>query len=239
MRYHGIDISHHNSPDWDLVSQTSQFAICRATYGTAKDRKVDRHVRDAQNHGMKFGLYHFFRASRSVNDQLQAFIDVANSVGYGLGDIWPCLDLEDDVKDHLDPTWNERAKKLYDGLVKVFGGCIVYITQRDWKRLGEPSWVLLSSLWVAHWNVTRPAAPGGAAWVMWQYKVGPYRQQHEPFARGALDHDWATELLRIGLPGQAPTLPPVDPRGPVVKVDWDAHYRDRHKQVMSLDSDDD
>ena len=61
----GIDISHWQDADkinWAKLRETHQFVICRAAYGTMRDREVVDHVRHARRQAFNIGLYHFFRA---------------------------------------------------------------------------------------------------------------------------------------------------------------------------------
>jgi hypothetical protein len=100
---------------------------------------------------------------------------VAWSCKVGSGDIIPALDIEDDLTAKLDPSWSEKASAVIDGLMIEFGDAMVYITQRDFGRLGKPAWVLDRPLWVAHYtNAAAPATPGDKPFTIWQRRVGPF-----------------------------------------------------------------
>lgn len=222
-RSHGVDVSHHQSPDsvpWKHVAMESSFAYVRATYGTAKDRATAKHVERARGVGMRVGLYHFFRMVQNITDQLRALKEQAEACAYGVGDLAPVLDIEDDPKvADVAPAWSESAAQVASAIRAHFGECVVYITQRDWGRLGRPRWVLDRPLWVAHWtSAEKPATPGGRPWALWQYRVGPYVAGgpggvHAP---QALDHNWATEPLPVcsaaGPPGAQLAYEPVPTR---------------------------
>ncbi len=181
-RMYGCDVSHYQSTKapggvpWSLLAQTARFVIVRATYGTFRDPAMVDHVRAARAVGMKVGLYHFFRPTQSVDAQLAAFCAQALACGLRAGDIAPALDLEDDPKvSEISPAWEAPAREMIDRLVANFGEAMVYITQRDFGRMGKPSWILDRPLWTAHYTgAPKPATPGNKACAIWQHRVGPY-----------------------------------------------------------------
>lgn len=177
---YGVDVSHHQRHglvDWRHISQGSQFAICRATYGEAQDREVLNHYEDARSHGLITGLYHFFRPSQPVDKQIAAFDRVAQKVELGPGDIYPFLDIEMDpfpTKQHVEASWNDGCLQFVEAIEALYGGCGVYCNLADWVRLGSPQWVLERPIWAANWTrEDEPLAPGGK-WDIWQHRVGPY-----------------------------------------------------------------
>jgi len=181
---YGIDVSHYQSTvapggvPWSLLRQSGcEFAMVRACYGTSRDERAVEHVRNARAVGMAVGLYHFFRISQPVTDQLAAFCAQALACGIRVGDIAPAVDIEDDGRTgpKIDPSWSDAAEVFTGGLVANFGEALVYITQRDFGRLGKPAWVLDRPLWVAHYTgAAKPATPSGADWAIWQHRVGPW-----------------------------------------------------------------
>jgi len=180
---YGVDLSKYQSTQapggvpWSLLAQTCEFAIIRATYGTYRDSATVAHVRAARAVGMRVGLYHFFRATQSVDEQLAAFCAQALMCGYRVGDICPALDIEDDPKvSDVSPAWEQSARAMADGLVANFGEALIYITQRDFGRMGKPAWVLERPLWTAHYcSALKPATPGNKPCAIWQHRVGPYQ----------------------------------------------------------------
>lgn len=177
----GIDVSHFQAPaapagvPWSTIAQKCSFAIVRATYGSAKDASAVEHVKRARAAGLKVGLYAFFRSTLSVSEQLDAFCAQALACGVGKGDIAPALDIEDDLTAKLELAWEPLARTFVDGLLSEFGEAMVYITQRDFGRLGQPSWVLDRPLWTAHYTTAaKPATPGNKPCAIWQRAVGPY-----------------------------------------------------------------
>ena len=133
------------------------------------------HAKGARAAGLKIGLYAFFRSTLTVSEQLDAFCSQAIACGVGKGDIAPALDVEDDLTAKLDPSWEPLARAFVDGLMSEFGEAMVYITQRDFVRLGSPAWVLTRPLWTAHYTqAAKPATPGNKPFAIWQRTVGPY-----------------------------------------------------------------
>jgi len=204
---HGIDVSHHNRPDWSAIGRTSHFVWCRATYGTMRDRLVASHVSGARQAGLRVGLYHFYRPSQDAGDQADAFLSVCDGVGIGYGDLAHALDVEADTSPTLQPVrsdWEPGVRLLADRLSQDAGRpCVIYTTQREWRMLGNPGWLADHPLWIAHWiGVKEPAVPPGTHWSIHQFRVGLYdpwadQPKDGPSTPGALDHDRARQPLPI------------------------------------------
>jgi lysozyme len=179
----GIDVSHHQNPAslaWSDFGSRAQFCIARACYGTMRDRAFPEHVRFARAAGLRVGAYLFFRPSQPVDAQLATFREACLAAGYGRAeDIVPVLDFEDDTeKRPITPADAPLAEQLAGRLYITFGSRpLVYITQRDWGRVGKPAWVLDYPLWVAHYAAPsrkEPATPNGAPYAIWQHRVGRF-----------------------------------------------------------------
>ena len=224
-RITGIDVSHYQSTKapggmpWSLLAQTCRFAIVRATYGTFRDPSAVEHVRAARTVGMQIGLYHFFRVGQPITDQMAAFCAQALACGYRVGDILPALDIEDDPKvAQVSLSWDTAARAMADGLAANFGDVLLYITQRDFGRMGKPAWVLDRPLWTAHYTgAPKPATPGNKPCAIWQHRVGPYQAdgQGGAFKPMVLDQNRADSLLPLctRVPGATGSTPP-PPMGP-------------------------
>lgn len=224
---HGIDVSHHNAPDWQRVAQGSAFAYVRATYGTMRDRLVGAHVEAARQRGLTVGLYHFFRPSQDATEQAEAFLAVADSVGICGGDLVHALDVEaDPVPTHqpVAPSWEPAVRRVADALTNDAGSpCVIYTTQREARMLGA-DWLPDHPLWIAHWIGPRePAVPPGTTWAIHQYRVGLYapwaaHPKDGPSTPGALDHNRARQPLP--LIRSASPAPPVRPPRQVTVIPW-------------------
>lgn len=179
---YGIDVSHHQSPaalPWAKFAQSSSFCIVRGSYGLMRDRVTVEHVKRARGAGLTVGLYHFFRPSQSVVDQLAIFRSQLDLAGITTGDIVPALDVEADPLpkpgEHVSPDWQPGVREILEALVDQYGDALVYITQREFGMLGKPAWLLDRPLWIAHYTgAAKPATPANQPATIWQHRVGPY-----------------------------------------------------------------
>lgn len=219
----GCDVSHFQSTSapagvpWSTIAQKCSFAIIRATYGSSKDSSAVAHVKNARAAGLTVGLYHFFRSTQPVADQLDAFCSQAIACGVGMGDIAPAIDVEDDLTAKLDPTWEWGISRFVDGLLAEFGEAMVYITQRDFGRLGKPAWVLDRPLWTAHYTTApKPATPGNKPCAIWQRTVGPYNPDGPGGAIKPmlLDQNVADGPLPLAKMSPSQVAPPLTPPAP-------------------------
>lgn len=223
---HGIDVSHFQSTvapagvPWSLLKSSGvEFVMIRATYGTYKDPSAVAHVRAARAVGMQVGLYAFSRQSQPVTDQLAAFNAQAIACGIKAGDIAPAHDLEDEPGvPKMNPLWCLAAEAFTAGLVASYGDALMYVTQRDFGRLGSPGWILDRPLWVAHYTgAPAPATPGNRPWRIWQHRVGPFSVDGPggAFQPQLLDQNRGTGDLPVcsRVPGVSGSLPP-PPEGP-------------------------
>lgn len=213
MKQFGIDLSHHQAPaslPWAKFAESSSFCICRGSYGTMKDRVTAEHVKRARSAGLKVGLYHFFRPSQSVADQLAVFRAQLELARIGIGDIIPTIDVEADPLPKpmaVSPGWQVSVLEFVDSMVSELGNCMVYITQREFGQLGAPAWLLSRPLWVAHYTgASKPATPGGKPWTIWQHRVGPY----DPDGPGGYDKAHPV-LDQNRLAGALPLIGAVEP----------------------------
>lgn len=144
-----IDVSHHQLPsslDWTgMRAAGCDVCIVRLTYGTRKDELAREHVRLARQHGFAIGAYAFVRTVEPALDQAEAFFEAAYDADYGRPeDLVMAVDVEDDTgKRPIAPG----HAPLFEEFVERMRGWkktdpYVYITQRDYGRLGEPGWVL-------------------------------------------------------------------------------------------------
>lgn len=225
LKLKGCDVSDYQSPT--LVDWTKQdFGIVKATDGKRPMKRTLAHVAairaaddtsTARPAGVVYrfkpkspvlGLYHFLRADSSIQDQFQAFANVAIACKLGAGDLLPCIDIEDypGFKLESDPRGHsERAREFAIFCRETFGGAILYIKAYDWMRLGKPGWMLEYPLWVAHYpkegstqHLMAPAAIAGRSYRIWQRMVGPLGQvlQKSDDPR-AVDQNVATSPLPL------------------------------------------
>jgi len=90
----GIDVSNHQHEiDWSKLDKTKvQFAFIKATEGgDFKDKRFVENWRNARNHNIQTGAYHFFTFCKSGEEQAANFIETVPDEEYMLP---PVLDLE-------------------------------------------------------------------------------------------------------------------------------------------------
>ena len=175
----GLDLSHHQNPTampWETWRGVVDFVIARASYGTMRDRHVVEHLKRARGIGAKVGLYAFFRPSQQWPDQMAVLRAVARDVGLGPGDIVPAIDIEKDPVPSpgrdVAPDWEPACRAMTAAMVAEWGDALVYITQREWRMLGKPAWVLERPLWCAHYtDAAAPATPSSMPATIWQHRV--------------------------------------------------------------------
>jgi hypothetical protein len=206
---HAIDVSHHqdaNALDWGgMRLKGCDVCIVRLTYGTHIDERAAAHIAKARDAGFTIGAYAFFRATEPVDAQFQAFARAALLADYGhAADMVPALDVEDDTQARpIQPEHAELAREYSDRLAVWKGQApLIYITQRDWGRIGKPEWVLALPLFVAHYSAPSrpaPATPNGMPWALWQDRVGPFQLggPHGYYEPALLDQSIVRELRTL------------------------------------------
>lgn len=214
----GCDVSVFQPPglvDWGA----QDFGIVRATYGKSPDKSTAEHIKRIRGSGKLVGLYHFFRADQPVDVQLAAYWQRSVDCSVGIGDIVPAVDVEDFPGHKIGPDDVAALHAFCRDIRSMFGvDCLIYITQRDWHRLGKPAWVLNHPLWVAHYpgygstsTLSKPATPNGAPWRIWQCMVGPLGkrlQKHDD--PKAVDQNLAVSPLPLIAGSQQANAPKPD-----------------------------
>lgn len=206
--FHLIDVSHWQNPaslDWSgMRAAGCDGVIVRLTYGLAHDKRAREHIQRARDVGMAVGAYHFARCSQGIGDQIDAFATAARLAGYGKPeDLIPVLDAEDDTGKRPIGPENAGAFETMATLLELSFGQkpYLYITQRDWGRLGKPAFALRLPLFVAHYAAPsriEPATPNGAPWDLWQCAVKdfsiPVINGYDKTAKLPLDQNRARKL---------------------------------------------
>jgi GH25 family lysozyme M1 (1,4-beta-N-acetylmuramidase) len=240
----GLDVSHHQDPDrfaWPQLSESVDFVIARATYGTSRDRAVERFVERCRQHEIAVGLYLFFRPSEPATAQAEVFRETARKVGYGIGDICPWLDVEDDPYPTMQPvtaSWALGVERVGSYLEQDWGQVGIYANAVDMADLGpegRASWTNRPH-WVASWTKRQHPTHiwGGNNWAIWQHAVEP----HQHYLTGqAIDQNRAVDLPRIT---STPSLTPPS-KAPVVYTPqapaewWDASRRAKQRQQATAE----
>lgn len=150
----GLDLSHHQRHiNWKKVAQNPpHFILFKATEGSShKDSKYKHHIKEARNHNIIVGGYHFFSYQSSGKGQAKHFL---KQLQIQKGDILPVLDVEftrtmqsdewitQNIADFIDVVENEIGKKpiiyceiaYYNRYLKPKYGDELQLWLSDFKR---------------------------------------------------------------------------------------------------------
>jgi lysozyme len=184
----GIDVDNYKPPiDWLTVAKTKKvtFAFAKASEGaTFKDATFATNWAGMKSAGIIRGAYHFFRPIKSVEDQVENFLEMLPKLSQG--DLPPVLDLEpypDDVRAQWESiSVDERISKSKEWLVKVEAKLgikpIIYTVASFWEELmGDTEDLVEYPLWIANFKSdyknSKPAVPannwGGEGYAIWQF----------------------------------------------------------------------
>nr|WP_225986577.1 glycoside hydrolase family 25 protein [Rufibacter sp. LB8] len=164
----GVDVSHHQrSIDWKLVKkQKISFAFIKATEGiTHEDRFFSKHWKQAKQHDVLRGAYHFFLPSRDAEEQARNFL---KKVKLEPGDLPPVLDVE--VTNHQSDEeivagvqlWLDAVEAEYDIKPIIYTNYAFYEKHLAGHFDDYP-------LWVAHYSPEKSHQLGNRKWVFWQH----------------------------------------------------------------------
>jgi GH25 family lysozyme M1 (1,4-beta-N-acetylmuramidase) len=211
---YGVDVSHHQDPEavpWQRLQGKVDFVIVRAAYGNKLDQHAKEHVRRARDIGAKVGLYLFFRPGQRWEDEARALESVSDSCIIENGDIIPSLDIEDDpfsIPKEVSKVWEDGCRRIIERWSDIYGDAMVYITDRCWKLLGQPEWVLHRPLWIPNYGVVKPRTPAGMPATIWQHRISTFdpfgpSEQPDPAPPGTIDQNRL--LLPLPLVGYRPS----------------------------------
>lgn len=179
-----VDVSSNNGTesrgnliDWELASETVDYAIIRSTMGAKGfDESFAYNIVVAQRYGVGTGAYHFFRPDSDGTAQAQHFLNVTQpySLDFFAVDVEP-------PSDGVTIAPNLYAKALYEFVmefkrVKGFYPTI-YTNFESWRTLVGTDYdatFKLCPLWVANYvnnpNITQPLLPRSwDTYLLWQY----------------------------------------------------------------------
>jgi len=125
--YNGIDISYHNVVEWEKLDPNVSFCYIKATEGAHfKDPKCFRHFKEAHEHNLNIGLYHYFRTGVSASEQFKSFKQVYDRFESTL---IPMIDVESMGNDFSNiESLNEQLSELIELFYVNFGKYpIIYV----------------------------------------------------------------------------------------------------------------
>lgn len=175
----GIDVwARTGDIDWARVKGAGvSFAFIRAAYGDVADESAGPNLRGARAAGLRCGVYHFIRTTRSYRAQLDLMLQLVDTLQIGKGDLPPVIDIEDNPE--FDGAWNPADNRAYlaaasqwiAAVHKISGAWpVIYTRSGFWQKLGNPSGFAHCPLWIASYRAAPPALP--APWkkfTFWQY----------------------------------------------------------------------
>lgn len=177
-RPRGIDVSAYQKKiDWKVAAAAGvRFAYIRLSYSNALDVRGAMNWDGARKAGVLCGGYHFFRWTRSIEEQVATFLRIFSNTRPYRPALPPALDLEWDKYARLESA-ADRAALVRGALAwlkrveaEIGVRPIVYTGPSFWKELGNPKDLAQYGLWVARINVPKPKLP--PPWndyVFWQY----------------------------------------------------------------------
>lgn len=184
---YAVDISHHNPGNivWDSlhvmidsrgnttksVNQADDilpvsFVILKASEGgTLKDKKFHRYWKEAARAGYGRGAYHFFRSSKSPEEQARNYIRTVGRIREN--DLPPILDIESIHKGCTRKELNTKALTWLRIIGEHYGRTpIVYSYESFINNMLSDEIKENYPLWVAHYREQKPEREG---WMMWQF----------------------------------------------------------------------
>lgn len=170
---HGIDISKHQGRiNWESVSEHTSndigisFIFMKATEGkTIKDVMFQENWKNASDHNMLRGAYHFFRPHLTADEQFRLFKSAVKLVKE---DLPPVLDVE--IKGSCPPArlkknvkrWLEMAEKYYGVTPILYTNYSFYRHYFSGKEFSK------YPLWIAHY-ATDDLNRLTTKWNFWQH----------------------------------------------------------------------
>lgn len=168
----GIDISHHQGRiDWDQLAQAEigrepiSFVFIKATEGTNHtDENFATNFRQAREHGLLRGAYHYFRPDSSARAQAKYFL---RQVSLEPGDLPPVLDIEETGK--LTNAELQNAAITWLRIVEDATGVspIIYTNYKFKKNYLASRDFDAYPYWIAHYYQQRLSWNG--PWKFWQH----------------------------------------------------------------------
>ena len=164
-----IDISYwQQNVNYDLLSQGIDGVILRAAYAIGKDTWFDRHYEGFARNGKPIGAYHYIIGSQTARTQAETFIEAIKGKRLRLG-IW------NDVEDTRTATALNRSLVLdyHRRVENLYGSEMgVYTSASKWDAIMKVPDLAGRKLWIANYEVSKPALPrtgGWSSWWLWQY----------------------------------------------------------------------
>lgn len=179
----GVDVSDHNGTiNWEAAKAGGiDFAIIRIGWGddltSQDDRSAERNMRECERLGIPYGVYIYSYALTENEVYSEALHTIRKIQGHypALGVWFDMEDADDYKKNHNFSPYTHGADltkfcldyvRYMKGKVNVPVG--VYANPDYFRRVLNYDWISAEGLiWIAHWEVDRPAYDG----AVWQYSA--------------------------------------------------------------------
>lgn len=169
----GIDVSHHNTVNWETVSSSTdiQFTFIKITEGsTFVDRRGENNITKAEEVGVKTGAYHYFSTQSSAQKQFQNF----RSHFVEASSLVPMVDVED-KNDITMRDLNEKIKEFCLLIEEEYGCKPVIYTRPDlyWSVFMRYGFRFWSKYTFFFWQPIpiHPVFSTGRLRCLWQYST--------------------------------------------------------------------
>lgn len=171
----GIDVSHHQgSIDWSKVKQHGvDFVFLKATEGEYHvDTRFADNLREAREHKIPVGAYHYYRFNRSA---LVQFVNYRKVVPRDMIDLPPVIDVEYHSNEALKDRSNksrflQELKTLQSLIEKHYGKKpIIYTDGRFYEDLLEGT--VTDRFWRSDVRSVNLGYLDSSQWIFWQYSM--------------------------------------------------------------------
>lgn len=172
----GIDISHQNDINWELISDNIKFVYHKATQGVSfVDPEFNTRWQYLKSTDLLRGCYHFLTSTGTAQQQADNFLSC--NVDFSKPNVLPpMLDFEDQVPALLNSqiTSNKQAfiqliTDWTDIIQKATGRTVIHYSYKNFfaEYLNNHSWP--NPLWIAAYQSQQPSLPVGySKYTIWQ-----------------------------------------------------------------------
>lgn len=167
--YDGIDVSSYQQEiDWEAVShdRNVKFVYIKATEGaTYTSPHFESNIKNARQHGIKVGSYHFLRSTSSIQAQFDNF---RKSARKDEQDIVPLIDIENKGE------WSRKelidSLQLFANLLRDYYGSepMIYTSSSFYNNYLCP-FFSNNLLFIAKYSSSEPELKMGVKYALWQY----------------------------------------------------------------------
>lgn len=233
------DISHWQgdlSNYWiPFINNGCKAVIAKATEGYAYYSIFKDHIKQAREHGLLVGSYHYFRQQITSTSgglincdpkkQAKNYYDWVSSMG--MLDLPPALDIEKANNPYLSVS---TLTTCLQEIERLFGRKpLIYSNPEVLNNvLKNPDWGNYP-LWLAHYNPTPSVPKPWKTWTLWQFSDKLTYSPIGGTAKKPIDHNWFNgsyeDLIKFcGIDGTIPSPPEPPVLTPWVRIKPNISY---------------